>query len=39
MKTNFNQTVGTGSPGKTAALIWLVLAPTPLPGRTATVAV
>jgi len=27
MKTNFNQTVGTGSPGKTAALMCLVFAP------------
>jgi len=38
MKTNFNQTVGTGSPGKIAALAWLLLsllpclaAPTPPP--------
>ena len=27
MKTNFNQTVGTGSPGKVAAILWLLLAP------------
>ena len=27
MKTNFNQTVGTGSPGKIAAIVWLLLSP------------
>jgi polygalacturonase len=27
MKTNYHQTVGTGSPGKIAALLWLLLAP------------
>ncbi len=27
MKTNFNQTVGTGSPGKIAVVLWLLLSP------------
>ena len=27
MKTNFNQTVGSGSPGKSAAVVWLLLFP------------
>ena len=27
MKTNFNQTVGSGSPGKNAAIVWLLLSP------------
>lgn len=27
MKTNFNQTVGSGSPGKNAVVVWLLLSP------------
>jgi hypothetical protein len=27
MKTNYNQTVGSGSPGKKAAVVWLLLSP------------
>jgi hypothetical protein len=27
MKTNYNQTVGTGSPGKNAAMVWLLFSP------------